>query len=208
MQTPYFSLVTEPFDLIVWAEPKDLDSVTARHLIDAWVAAGGDPAASPFEPSTDIGWFYRELKSDLPDVDAVSDARPTTTSRPVWLSGSDEPPARVIGIRLSEGAGGVIETVFGLAVKYDAMLFDPGSGALTRPQQIMSQHASATFWPAGAVRSVVAGVIGVALAVFGWVLGIPIVGWLLILIGGFLAVLSIVTLIAEARKRLEIGRAK
>jgi hypothetical protein len=205
VQTPYFSLVTQLFDLIVWAAPKDVDDEQARDLVARWLDAGGDPQSSPFESTTDIGWFYRELKQEHPDLDAVTDAKPTTTNRPVWLSGSDEPPARVVGIRLADDSRGVIETVLGLAVKYDLIVLDPRSGRVTRPQQVMSDYASATFWPSGAIRSVVAAVIGVLLVVGGWVLGIPIVGWLLILVGAFLVVLSVVTLVAEGRKRIRAG---
>ena len=39
------------FDLYVWSEPRDLDADAAEALVRTWQAAGGDPAASPFEPS-------------------------------------------------------------------------------------------------------------------------------------------------------------
>ena len=195
--------------MLVWAEPKDLDDERARALITEWLEAGGDPASSPFEPSTDIGWFYRELKHDHPQVPAITDATPTTTTKPVWLSGGDagEPPARVVAIRLiDDTVADVVDTVFGLAIKYDLMVFEAARGRVMRPHGEMSEYASATFWPSGAIRSVVAGVIGVLLVVGGWVLGIPIIGWLLILIGGFLAVLSVSTLVVEARQRAQAGR--
>ena len=49
------------FDLYAWAAPRDLSDEAAAALVEGWQAAGGDPAASPFEPSTDVGWFYQEL---------------------------------------------------------------------------------------------------------------------------------------------------
>jgi hypothetical protein len=68
-------------DLVVWAAPKDLDDEQARDLVASWLDAGGDPSSSPFEPSTDIGRFVRELKGDHPDLDVVTDAQPRETSK-------------------------------------------------------------------------------------------------------------------------------
>ena len=170
-----------------------------------------DPAASPFEPSTDMGWFFRELKQNEPQVVAITDAIPTTTTKPVWLSGGDdgEPPARVVAIRLvDETVASIVDTVFGLAIKYDLMVFEAHRGRVMRPHGEMSDYASATFWPAGAIRTVVGGAVGLALAIGGWVLGIPIIGWLLILVGGFLFILSLVVLASEARKRLRSEQPK
>src|SRR6185436_5275211 len=62
------------FDLVVWSSPRDLDPDAAGALVRRWLDEGGDPAASPFEASSDIGWFVRELRNDLPDIDVVSDA--------------------------------------------------------------------------------------------------------------------------------------
>ena len=194
-----------PFDLLVWAEPKDLDDQQAPALITKWLDAGMDPASSPFEPSTDMGWFYRELMQNEPQVVAITDAKPTTTTKPVGLSGGDdgEPPARVVAIRLvDETVASIVDTVFGRAIKYDLMVFEAHRGRVMRPHGEMSDYASATFWPAGAIRTIVAGLLGLGLAIGGWILGIPIVGWLLILIGGFLFILCLSVLAGETRTRL------
>ena len=55
------------FDLYVWQSPRDLDNDQAAGLLESWQDAGGDPSTSPFEPSTDVGWFYRELLKDVPE---------------------------------------------------------------------------------------------------------------------------------------------
>ena len=54
------------FDLYAWKSPRDLDADGIEALLEEWHAAGGDPATSPFEPSTDVGWFYLELTKDEP----------------------------------------------------------------------------------------------------------------------------------------------
>jgi len=88
------------YDLYAWKSPRDLDADGAGQPVDAWEAAGGDPAASPLEPSTDVGWFYRELMNDAPALEVSSDAVPNESTAPIWLATTSEPPARVVAMRL------------------------------------------------------------------------------------------------------------
>ncbi len=134
---------------------------------------GGDPARSPFEPSTDVGWFYRELMTDIPELDAVSDALPTASSTPIWLATTQEAPARVVAIDLSSATvRDTLEVIFGLAAKYDLILFDARNRRIHRPLEDMAAHASATFWPAGATQAAVDGGAGGVMAVVAWILAI------------------------------------
>jgi Flp pilus assembly protein TadB len=64
----------------------------------------------------------------------------------------------------------------------------------------MAAHASATFWPGGAIQAAVAGGIGGAIAVVAWVLGIPVLSGLLVVVGGFMVVMAVYTFIHEGRK--------
>ena len=191
----------QPFDLYIWAGPKDVDAAGAAELVSTWQAAGGGPATGPFERTTDIGWFFRELAADHPDLDAVTDAVPRQTRVPVWASGSDEPPARVVALRLRpETARAVIEDVYGLATKYDLIVFDARGPSIHRPNQELAEYAHATFWPRGAIQAGVAGGGGAILTFVAWSLGIPIVSGVLIVVGGFLAVLAVMTFASELRR--------
>ena len=190
------------FDLYDWQSPRDLDEAQAVALVDAWQAAGGDPAASPFEPSTDIGWFHRELMQDLPHLDVVSDAVPNPSRRPVWLSTDDEPPARVVAIRLPAMPQEAFNEVMSLAVKYDLVVFDTRTPQVRFPQREMAAYASATFWPAGAIQAATAGGFGAVIAIIAWVVAIPILSGVVIVIGGFMAVMAIWTFIVEGRRAL------
>jgi hypothetical protein len=195
-------------DLYVWAAPRDLDADAAGELVRGWESAGGDPAQSPFEPSTDIGWFHRELMKDLPWLDVVSDAVPNPSRVPIVLSGEDEPPARVIAIRLPrddpDRLREALEDVYSLALKYDTVIFEPGRGAIHRPNPEMAAHASATFWPRDAIRTVVAIVIGLAVAIGAWMLGIPLVSGGIALFAAFMVGIFVFTLVTEARNA--VGR--
>ncbi len=127
------------FDLYIWKSPRDVDADQAGVLLKSWHEASGDPGKSPFEPSTDVGWFYRELMKDIPGVEASSDAVPNQSAAPIWLSTTPEPPARVVGVRLSPDTSyAELDAIFGLAAKYDLVVFDARSRRV---------HLPPTRWP-------------------------------------------------------------
>jgi hypothetical protein len=195
------------FDIYVWSAPRDLDAEAAGELVRGWEASGGDPGLSPFEPSTDVGWFYRELTKDMPGIGAVSDGQPSQSRMPIWLATEEEQLARVVGINVPRNspdrARELLEEIYGLAVKYDVVVYEPGRGAIHLPQVEMSAHASATFWPRDAIRTVVAILIGVGVAVGSWLVGIPLLSGAITLFAAFMVGIFVFTLLAEARKALE-----
>jgi hypothetical protein len=191
--------------IYVWGEKDDeLDAEQAKAKVDAWLAEGGDPATSPFEPTTDIAWFVRELTQDLPELEVRSDAMRSTSSRPVWLSTDDPPPARVVVIDLDpETVRDDIATILSIAAKYDLSVFEPARPRLIRPLEIMSEYATSTFWPRGAIQAFVAGAAGLAIAWLGWYLGIIVVSWIAILAGGFMFVMAVATFVFEGWRLLK-----
>jgi hypothetical protein len=189
------------FDLYAWKSPRDLDVDGVEALLDSWLETGGDPGMSPFEPSSDVGWFYRELMQDAAGLEASSDAVSNASTAPIWLAAAPEPPARVVGMRLSPATqGDTLELIFGLAAKYDLVLFDTRSRRIHLPLDEMAAHASATFWPGGAIQAAVAGGIGGVIAVVAWFLGIPLLSGVLVVVGGFMVVMAVYTFIHEGRK--------
>ena len=189
-------------DLYVWKSPRDLEDDAAEALVTGWLATGGDPARSPFTPDSDVGWFYRELLQDAPGLETSSDAVPNTSTEPIWLSTSEGPPARIVTIRLSPVMPhDALDTIFGLAVKYDLVVFDAASRRIHLPLDEMAAHASATFWPAGAIQAAAAGGIGGLVAVVAWFLGIPVLSGIVVVIGAFMFVMAVYTFIHEGRKK-------
>jgi hypothetical protein len=191
------------FDLYVWESPRDVDADEAGALVDGWQNAGGDPRQSPFEPSTNVGWFHRELRKDQPGLETSSDAVPNPSTKPMWLSGADddEPPARVVAIRVSSDTStDTLDDVYSLAMKYDLVLFDARNRHVHLPLEEMSAYASATFWPSGAIQAAVAGGAGGVISIVAWLLGIPIVSGLVALAGGFMFVMAVFTFVHEGRK--------
>jgi hypothetical protein len=194
------------FDVYVWAAPRVLDADAAGDMVAAWEAAGGDPSQSPFEPSTDIGWFRRELGNAAPLLEVSSDAVPKASRLPIVLSTEDEPPARVIAIRLpredAAAAHEALEEIYSLAVKYDTVVYEPARAAIHQPQREMAEYASATFWPRDAIRTVVAIVIGLGVGVLAWQLGVPLLSGGIALFALFMVAIFVVTLVSEGRKAL------
>ena len=193
-------------DLYIWAGPHDIDAAAAAQLVATWQTAGGIPRESPFEQSTSVGWFVRELKQDHPELVFETDAVPTSASTPVWLSGSNEPPARVVVIRnYPSVAAKVHDDVMSLATKYDLAVFypdGPNGPVLQFPFQALEAYASATFWPHGARQAATAGVGGAILATVAWFIGIPIVSGVLIVIGVFMATMAVLTFVWEGRRAM------
>jgi hypothetical protein len=190
-------------DLYAWKEPSDLDAEAARALVDGWLGEGGEPASSPFEPSTDVAWFHRELVLDGVRVDTDSDAAPPASRRPIFLQTDEPPPAHVVVIRQRPDTGrDDLDTIVSLAAKYDLVLFDRARAAVHHPLQVMAAQASADFWPRGAIRAAVVGGIGLVGAIVAWNAGIPILSGLIAIVGGFMALMAVVTFAAEGRSRL------
>jgi hypothetical protein len=196
--------VTE--DLYIWESPRDMDAAAAADLVADWQAAGGIPRESPFTESTSVGWFVRELKQDYPELELETDAVPTVTSTPIWLSGSNEPPARVVVIRDYPAAAAEVHAdIMSLATKYDLAVFypdGPNGPVLQFPFKRLEEYASANFWPAGARQAATAGLGGAILAAVAWVIGIPIVSGVLIVVGVFMSAMSVLTFVWEGRRAI------
>ena len=96
--------------------------------------------------------------------------------------------------------------IFSLAAKYDLVVFDARNRRVHLPLDEMAAHASATFWPGGAIQAAVAGGIGAAIAVVAWFLGIPVFSGVLIVVGGFMVVMAVYTFVHAGRKAATNGR--
>ena len=180
--------------LYVWKEPRPADAGEAASLVEQWLAGdASDIHRGPFEASDDVSWFHREITGDAP---------------PIW--NPDKPardhdlPDRVVVVPLEAEALDALpdqlEDVYGLAAKYDLVVYDPQGKSVHVPLAELLAHESATFWPSGAIRAGRAGLLGAVVAAGAYVLGIPIVSGVVIVVGLFLVVLSVWTFIHQARE--------
>ena len=137
----------------------------------------------------------------------MSDANPNPSTKPAWLSGGDdEPPARLVAIRITpEATADGLDDVFSLAAKYDLVVFDARSGRVHFPLKELGDEADAMFWPSGAVQAAVAGGFGLVIAIIAWIVGIPILSGIVIVVGGFMFVMAVFTFVHAGRKACGSG---
>jgi hypothetical protein len=178
-------------ELYVWKAPIPADGDEAEALLREWqdaAAAQATTAVGPFESSDDVEWFSRELTGDAPPI--WNPDRPATR----------EHPTRVIAVPLEQATlRETLSEVFGLAAKYDLVVYDPVRGVVNQPQAELAAYASATFWPRGAIRAFVAGAGGAILAIGAWLIGIPILSGVAIVMGLFLVAMAVFTFALEGR---------
>jgi hypothetical protein len=175
-----------PPTLHVWKSPRPADAAEAAAIL----------ASDAFEPSDDVTWFSRELTGDAP---------------PIW--NPDAPPKagphpdRVMTVTLEpETAAETLEDIYGLATKYDLVVYDPQRSRVDLPSEAMAAIASATFWPWGAIRALVATAIAVGIAAAAWAIGIPIVSGLVILFAAFMAAIFLSTFVVDGSRRFRPRR--
>ena len=142
------------YDVYAWAAPRDISPEDAAERIDRWEARGGAPSDAPFEPSSDVAGFYRELEHDLRGMsgfEVVADAEPHTGRGPVWLQTDPAPPAHVAAIRLprssEEDLRDALADIYATGTKFDLIVLDAVNGVIHQPMAEMAAYASATFRP-------------------------------------------------------------
>lgn len=184
-------MTTQPV-LYVWKSPRPADAAEAAALVEQWLAGDRtDIHRGPMDWHDDVVWFHREITGDVP---------------PVWnpdKPGRDpDPPDRVIEVELHPSTlREQLQDVYGLAMKYDLIVYDPQRGTVQAPLAEMTAAASASFWPRGALRAAGMGLGGAIIATVAWFLGIPIVSGVLVVVGALLVALTIGAFALEARTR-------
>ena len=188
-------------DVYVWDQPRVTDDAAAGARLAGWHEAGGDPQAAPFEPSGNVAWFHRELRREQPDLELVSDAVTPDPGGPIWLATDEPAPARIVAIGLpSRARSEALDSILGLAAKYDLVVFDARAGRIHEPLAELAAYADATFWPGGAIQAGVAGGLGAVIAIAAWIVAIPVVSGVAIVIGGFLFVMAVSTFVHHGRQ--------
>ena len=179
----------------------------AAALVERWQAAGGDPAASPFESTTESGGSI----ASSPRITRGSTRRPMPCAAPArprsGCPGVMSRPARVVAIRLTPAAAhDELDSIFGLAAKVRPGRVrrterrpppaPPGAGRVHQ-RQVLARGRD----PGGGRRRD-----GAVIAVVAWILGIPLLSGILMIVGGFLFVMAVYTFVHEGRKTMRARR--
>ena len=175
------------FDLIAWKAPAVTDEDEARTLVRRFDAAE-DPRI--FERSQDLLGFYDDLLARYPALEAFEDDDERLKQTP-W-SETPERSDRVIEISIRWHApDAALETIVELARKYELVLYDPQGPSLHSPDVPSGpEDIAGQVWYA--VRG---GAVGLLLVIAGIFVPYTLVRWPLFIVGGFLIVGMIYTLV-------------
>ena len=177
------------FDLVAWKAPAVKDEDEAGALVRRFDEKGD---ADIFEQSEDLLRFYDDVLARYPALEAFEDDDERLKRTP-W-SETPERSDRVIEISIRWGTGvpdEALDTIVELARKYELVLYDPQGPSIHSPDMDDgSEDVAGQVW--FALRG---GAIGVPLVVAGTFIPYRLVSWPLFVIGGFLVVMTIYTLI-------------
>ena len=152
-----------------------------------------------FERSPDVLRFYDELTERYPPLESFPESELAAGTAITYWSDSPERSDRFVAMSLQwRVPDDVVEFIGDLATKHGLVLFDPAGPDVHRPGV---PDERTPFGVAGAVQATVVGLAGLLLAIVAWFLSIPIVSGILIVIGLFLALMAVYTLVHEFRER-------
>jgi hypothetical protein len=159
--------------LILWKWPVVSDAEEAKDLLEPYYDHGDESA---FEPSADLAKVADELLRRFPDLDDGP-----------WADGSPpEATSRLLLIGIRWGAdNAVIDAIVELAREHDLVLYDPQGPDVHPPADPVEP---APIPPTRFVDFLKIPLIGIAAAgVFwiGWKIDVPVLDWVLMIVGGF-----------------------
>lgn len=177
------------FDLYAWKRPLPSSEDEALTLVE------GDETA--FESSEDLLRFYDDLLERYPvlewdGVEELDDAQPTWG---VTAGRSD----RLVGLNFTWSVPGeVLDEVVELALKHELVLYDPQGPSFHSPAELVVEPTRRD--PAVLRQALVGTLIGAVVLGVGIVLPVPVLDWILIVVGGFIVVMGIFSVAAWVRE--------
>ena len=182
-------------DLYLWKLPVVTDPDEALRLLEL-----NDETV--FEASTELERFYAELMERFPPPESFADVEladaatpwadsPHGTDRLVWLS-----------IRWSAD-GGHLDEIVELARAHDLVLYDPQGPSFHSPAD-EQEYTDEDYVPGAGeyLRGVLVFAFGIALVFLAWKASITVLSWLLIFVGGFVALVAGIGVVVTVRQGL------
>jgi hypothetical protein len=178
--------------LYLWKTPVITDTDEAARLLDR-------EDESAFEPSPDLTRFLEELLERFPPPGALTADEPADGASP-WADGP-EGSDRLISLSLRWSARDEdLDEIVALGRKHGLVIYDPQG-----PDFHTSADDGVDYTPGFGefLRGAALTVFGVVLAVGAWKLSIPVLTWVLVFVGGFVAVVAVISLAATAQARYQ-----
>jgi hypothetical protein len=183
-------------DLYAWKSPAVTDTDEAQGLL-----ALDDK--SVFAASNDVTGFLAELLERLPPLEALSEDELEAAATP-WAV-SPEASDRLVALSLRWSAADEdLDTIVELACKYELVLYDPQGPSFHSPVDDDDEPYSPGFGEY--VRGALLVLFGAALAIGAWTLSIPILSWVLVLVGAFVALVALLGLYGTAEQSWRASR--
>ena len=172
--------------LYAWKSPLVTDTDEAERLLSL-------EDDSVFEPSEDLTRFFEELTRRLPPPETFTEAELEAGATP-WADGP-EASDRLVSLSIRWGADDEdLDVIVELARQYDLVLYDPQGPSFHSPgvdDETPDSPGAGEF-----VRGALLLAIGVLGAVVAWKLSIPVLTWILVFVGGFVALVAAFSLAA------------
>src|SRR4051812_46348888 len=160
--------------LVLWKAPVVADSDEAERLLQAYYDRSDDSA---FEPSADIAAVSNELLRRFPEAPGGP-----------WADFPPEQTERVLLLSIHWGADdAVINAIVDLAREHELILYDPQGPDVTLPDDPVDSGPSPRPTLLDHLKIVGIGLAAAGVFWLGWWIDIPVVEWVLMIGGGFLA---------------------
>jgi len=177
------------FDLYAWKRPLPSSEDEALALIQ------GDESA--FEPSTDVFRFYDELAERYPVLEWDGEGEPD--GAPYTWGVTGERSDRIVGLNFTWSVPSeVVDDVVALARKLDLVLYDPQGPDFHSPVELLVEPTRRD--PAVLRQALVGTLIGAAVLGVGTVLRVPVLDWILIVVGAFIVVMGMYSVVVWLRE--------
>ena len=169
-------------DLYVWKAPVTDDTDEALRLLEL-------DDESVFEPSAELERFYAELLERFPPPESFALDELATAATP-WADGPDG-SNRLVSLSIRWSANGDdLDAIVDLARKHDLVLYDPQGPSFHSPAP---EHEDEPYVPSlgDYVRVLLMAGVGLLLIVLAWKASIPVLSWIVMFVGGFVAFVAV-----------------
>jgi hypothetical protein len=158
--------------LILWKAPLVDDEDEAQRLLKPYYDREDDSA---FEPSADIGLVSNELLRRFPDAEDGP-----------WADFPPEQTERLLLLDIRWGAdNAVLDAIEELAREHGLVLYDPQGPHVQLPTDPIESGPTPPPRIADYLTIVLIGLAAAAVFWLGWRIDVPVLDWLLMIVGGF-----------------------
>jgi hypothetical protein len=158
--------------LILWKAPLVDDPDEAENLLEPYHETGDDSA---FEASPDIARMADELRERFP----AGEGSP-------WASFPPDQTERILSLDIRWGADtDVVDQIGALARDYGLVLYDPQGPDITLPTEPLEPAPVERIRLRDYLKIMPIGLAAAGVFWLGWWIDIPVLNWLLMIVGGF-----------------------